>query len=358
MRSTRPVGCTLPLRARGADPGAAPVCARRERARERLLLSTRRAEEAGGARRSCHPRSSAWLPPRSPDGALDAERDRHARLRLLPVPARRARRRGEPDRALTLDERDSALLELDQALGRCSAAASCAPVAGAPTRSDARAGRPRRSRRSTVSSRMPRRSRRSARGSSDVLLSPTALETYAECPYRYFLARLLGSSQLDEPETIIAARRTHSRQSDPRGARGVPRGADRRRRFGPEAPRSARASACADRQRSARQGGRRGPHRDAVHLETRADRRSSTISALARTGDRRAQAPSRAGVRGRFGAPGPAGRGPLSTEEPFELAVGGTRSGSAAASTASNGTPAKHFRSSTTRPGAMGRRAV
>ena len=41
-----------------------------------------------------------------------------------------------------------------------------------------------------------------ARMGADRPLSPTALESYAECPYRFFLEKVLGLRELDEPETV------------------------------------------------------------------------------------------------------------------------------------------------------------
>ena len=54
-------------------------------------------------------------------------------------------------------------------------------------------------------------------------LSPTVLEAYATCPYRFFLARLLRARPLDGARDHHPARPAPARQRDPRCPGGVPR---------------------------------------------------------------------------------------------------------------------------------------
>ena len=174
------------------------------------------------------------------------------------MPTRRATSvLSDPARALTAQERDIALLEHDQALGTAVLHA-LAPVAGradaTPTRT---VGHSASSPRSTGYSRTRTRSRRSSAWLDETSpLSPTVLETYAMCPYRFFLDRLLRVKPLDEPETIIeldALTRgivihEFSRRSSPSTRRRPPHGQPRRR----SSASSARSpSACSRRSRLA-----------------------------------------------------------------------------------------------------------
>jgi RecB family exonuclease len=192
-------GFDLPLRARGADPEPLQFALAVHAARERIFLSTRRAEEAGGR---------AQVPSvffRAAAGALEGRRVTVDEIRHLSsvrhVPAGRVGAGALP-RALTLPERDRTLLELDQALGR----AVLEQLEPRAVRADAL-----------------RRARWGTRGltafdgalsNPDAIealegdlaarvLHATWLETYAECPYRYLLGNVLRVKPLEEPEALV-----------------------------------------------------------------------------------------------------------------------------------------------------------
>jgi ATP-dependent helicase/nuclease subunit B len=195
-------GLTLPLRARGPDQEPLQFAVATSAARERLFLSTRRAAEAG---------ARAQLPSsffREAASALAGRRLDVSELHTLGAGFYRAIRAGrigasDPDRALTEQERDTSLLECDQALGT-AVLHVLAPVS-------MRADEHRRARWAT-------RALTPFDGILDAPeaiaelhdwfertapLSASTIETYAQCPYRFFLQRLLRIKPLEEPETII-----------------------------------------------------------------------------------------------------------------------------------------------------------
>ena len=191
-------GWDLPLRAEGPDREPLQFGLAVHAARERLLLSTRRAEEAGGR---------AQLPSvffRLAAGALAGRRVELEEVTDLPWVRRlRAGRVGAArlDGALTLAERDRTLLELDPTTGR----AVLERIEPRAARADAL-----------------RRARwaewhltafdgviagEAGRAAIDEWLrtgfvSATGLQRYAECPFRFFLERVLRVGPLDEPERL------------------------------------------------------------------------------------------------------------------------------------------------------------
>jgi RecB family exonuclease len=195
-------GLALPLRARGPDREPLQFALAVGAARERLLLSTRRAAEAGGR---------AQLPSsffRLAASALAGRRLTSSEIELLdPRHFRRLRAgrlgAGDPARALTLGERDVTLLEETPALG----AALLHRIAPATTRSD--------------SLRRARWGDRALTEFDGVLagaevidaidawldesapLGPRILETYAGCPYRFFLDRLLRVRPIVDPAEVV-----------------------------------------------------------------------------------------------------------------------------------------------------------
>ncbi|MEO9174064.1 MAG: PD-(D/E)XK nuclease family protein, partial [Gaiellales bacterium] len=195
-------GLSLPLRSRGPDQEPLQFVVATSAARERLFLSTRRAAEAG---------ARAQLPSsffREAASALAGRRLDVSELselgagfyRFLPAGRIGA---NTPDRALTEQERDTSLLEHDQALG----SAVLHVLAPQSIRADAH----RRARWATTAL-----TRFDGVIENPIAiaaidnwfqsiapLSPSTLETYATCPYRFFLERLLRVKPLDEPETII-----------------------------------------------------------------------------------------------------------------------------------------------------------
>ena len=195
-------GLTIPLRARGPDQE--PLQFALATARLGSASSSRPAAPPRPERgRSCRRPSSGRLrPPWPDDGSTPARssRSRPGFYRFL-----RAGKLGaeDPARALTAQERDIALLELDQALGT-ALLHELAPVAG-------RADRHRRARWATreltpfdgVFENPDAVAAVGAWLDETSPLSPTVLETYATCPYRFFLDRLLRVKPLDEPEAII-----------------------------------------------------------------------------------------------------------------------------------------------------------
>jgi RecB family exonuclease len=193
---------TLPLRARGPDPEPMQFGLAVGAARERLLLSTRRASEPGGR---------AQLPSSFFRSAASALAGRRLRAEEIPgldrilyrhLPAGRLGA-DNPNRALTLAERDITVLEHDQPLG----AAILHDTAPETLRADALAR-----------ARWGDRALTSFDGvlsdgeaidaidawlAESYPLSPTVLEAYAACPYRFFLARLLRVRPIEDPEEIV-----------------------------------------------------------------------------------------------------------------------------------------------------------
>ena len=192
-------GLTLPLRAWGADPEPLQFALGVHAARERLLLSTRRAEEAGGR---------VQLPSsffRAAAAVLEGRRVMVAEVDNLPsvrhLPAGRVGA-GELERALTVDERDRTLLELDEDLGQ-SVLEWLEPRA-------ARADDLRRARWATRALTAydgtftdPAASASLEERLASQVFHPTGLESYAECPFRYFLRTVLRVRPLEEPEAVM-----------------------------------------------------------------------------------------------------------------------------------------------------------
>ena len=195
-------GLALSLRARGADQEPLQFAVATSAARERLFLSTRRAEEAG---------ARAQLPSsffREAASALAGRRLDASELPSLGPGFYRFLRAGrigadDPDRALTEQERDTSLLELDQPLGT----AVLHELAPESMRADAhRRARWGSSALTAFDGVLTHPDAIAAVGEwfeSTAPLSPSTIETYATCPYRFFLERLLRVKPLDEPETII-----------------------------------------------------------------------------------------------------------------------------------------------------------
>jgi ATP-dependent helicase/nuclease subunit B len=195
-------GFTLPLRSRGPDQEPLQFAVAVSAARERLLLSTRRAAEAG---------ARAQLPSsffREAASALAGRRLDASKIGTLGAGFYRFLRAGrigsdDPKRALTEQERDTSLLESNQALGTALLHA----LAPASMRADAH----RRARWATtaltpfdgVLEHSEAIAELGAWFERTAPLSPSTIETYANCPYRFFLQRLLKVKPLEEPETII-----------------------------------------------------------------------------------------------------------------------------------------------------------
>jgi RecB family exonuclease len=191
-------GWDLPLRAEGPDREPLQFGLAVHAARERLLLSTRRAEEAGGR---------AQLPSvffRLAAGALAGRRVRLEEVAGLPWVRRlRAGRVGAArvEGALTLAERDRTLLELDPTTGR-TVLERIEPRA-------ARADALRRARWAdrTLTAYDGVLAGEAGRAAIDEwlrtgALSATGLERYAVCPFRFFLDRVLRVRPLEEPERL------------------------------------------------------------------------------------------------------------------------------------------------------------
>lgn len=194
-------GLALPLRARGADQEPLQFAVATSAARERLFLSTRRAVEAGARAQlpsSFFREAASTLAGRRLDaselGTLDPGFYRFLRAGRIGADA--------TDRALTEQERDTSLLELDQPLGTA--------VLHALAPESMRAQAHRRARRQSVLTAfdgvLTDPAAIVALGDwfeETAPLSPSTVETYATCPYRFFLERLLRVKPLEEPETII-----------------------------------------------------------------------------------------------------------------------------------------------------------
>jgi RecB family exonuclease len=199
VRLNKAAGFDVPLRARGADPEPLQFALAVSAARERVLLSTRRAEEPGGRMQL----PSSFF--RAAAGALEGRRVRVEEVRSLGrvryLPAGRVGA-GSPERALTLGERDRTVLELDPTLGR-ALLERLEPRA-------ARADAVRRARWATraltpydgVFADDPARAAIAER-IAERAFAATYLETYANCPYKYLLSEVLRLGPLEEPERII-----------------------------------------------------------------------------------------------------------------------------------------------------------
>lgn len=193
---------TLPLRARGPDIEPLQFALVVSAAREKLLLATRRAAEAGGR---------AQLPSsffRLAASALAGERLTAERISELDPGFYRRLRAGRlgadrADRSLTLTERDVTVLEENQALGT----AILHRLAPATRRSDelrrARWGIRTLTPFDGIVAGDEAVAAIAAWLADSAPLSPTILEAYATCPYRFFLDRLLRVRPLEDPAAIV-----------------------------------------------------------------------------------------------------------------------------------------------------------
>jgi ATP-dependent helicase/nuclease subunit B len=195
-------GFSLPLRARGADQEPLQFAVAVGAARERLLLSTRRAAEAG---------ARAQLPSsffREAASALAGRRLEASEIAGLGSDFYRSIRAGRigadtPDRALGEQERDTTLLEHDQALGTAVLHVLAPESMRADAHRRARWGSASLTSFDGIVADPAAVAALGAWFETAAPLSPSTLETYAICPYRFFLDRLLRIKPLDEPETII-----------------------------------------------------------------------------------------------------------------------------------------------------------
>lgn len=190
---------TLPLRAQGADPEPLQFALGVHAARERLLLATRRAEEAGGR---------VQLPSSFFRAAASVLEGRRVTVEEVPglasvrsLPAGRVGA-GSPDQALTVGERDRTLLELDADLGRAVL-----------ERLEPRAARADVLRRARWATRTltpfdgvfadPAAAEALAELVAEHVFTATRLEAYASCPFSYLLANVLRVRPLEEPEAVL-----------------------------------------------------------------------------------------------------------------------------------------------------------
>jgi ATP-dependent helicase/nuclease subunit B len=191
---------TLPLRARGHDTEPLQFALAVHAAREQLLLSTRRAESAGGRPQL----PSVFF--RLAASALEGRRvrideiDSVACVRRVPAGRLGA---AAVERSLTLAERDRTLLEAQPQLGRALL-----------ERLEPRAARADELRRARWVERVltPFDGAFDSDEARESLgraltegrpLSATGLEAYALCPHKYFLANVLRAWPLDEPERLL-----------------------------------------------------------------------------------------------------------------------------------------------------------
>ncbi len=196
----RSASLVLPLRARGADAEALQCALAVGAAEDRLQLSFARAESAGG--RSQLP--SRFF--RDAARALIGEQVRADRVDELPAWLyRRISARwlveGDLSGALSLQEYERALVQDQPRVALALIERSSPTVARAVAAHRARW----RSRQLTPfdgvlgEATLPALL---AKMGPDRPLSPTALESYATCPYRFFLDKVLGLKELDEPEAV------------------------------------------------------------------------------------------------------------------------------------------------------------
>ena len=190
----------IPLRATGPDAEPLQFTLAIAAARERLILSYARGE-AGGSR--------SHLPSyffRAAAGTLTGEAVRIADIdRLDPalferVPANRFGA-ARPEEALTTSEFDRTLMGLDPALGQASLLQRSASFARARQAWKARWQSPALTAWDGV---LDPSLRDAISGSARLtrVLSPTPLETYAACPYRFFLQEILRLAEIEEPEAV------------------------------------------------------------------------------------------------------------------------------------------------------------
>jgi ATP-dependent helicase/nuclease subunit B len=190
----------IPPRATGPDVEPLQFTLTIAAARERLILSYARGE-AGGSR--------SHLPSyffRAAAGTLTGAAVRIADIdRLDPelferVPANRFGA-ALPEEALTASEFDRTLMGLDPALGQACLRQRSASFARARSAWDARWQSPALTAWDGV---LDPSLRDAISGSARLtkVLSPTRLETYAACPYRFFLQAILGLAEVEEPEAV------------------------------------------------------------------------------------------------------------------------------------------------------------
>ena len=200
VRLNDAAGWTLPLRARGADPEPLQFALAVHAARERLLLSTRRADEPGGRLRLPSSFFRAAVSAMVGHRVKIDEVERQACVRRL-----RAGRVGaeSPVDALTIAERDRTLLERVPDLGRAVL-----------TRLEPRTARAEELRRARWRERAltafdgtfddpAAQAHLEAALDAGRIVSPTRLETYARCPFQYFLGTVLRLRPLEEPEDLL-----------------------------------------------------------------------------------------------------------------------------------------------------------
>ena len=193
-------GLALALRARGADAEALQFALAVGAAEERLQLSFARAESAGG--RSQLP--SRFF--RDAARALVGEQVRADRVDELPAWCYRrisATRLidGDLGGALSLQEYERALVQEQPQVGVALIERSSPTLTRALAAQRARWHSPALTAFDGVlgPAALPALL---ARVGPDRPLSPTALESYATCPYRFFLEKVLGLKELDEPEAV------------------------------------------------------------------------------------------------------------------------------------------------------------
>lgn len=193
-------GIVLPLRARGADNEALQFALALSAAREHLLLSFARAESAG--KRSQLP--SRFF--RDAAQALCGEPVTAARVDELPTWFYRRlagnRLAGtETGRALSPDEYDRGLLEAHRPLAIALLSRSNPTFVRALAQHQARWHSPKLTSFDGVLG-PDTLDALSERVGADRPLSPTGLESYASCPYRFFLEKVIGLKELEEPEAV------------------------------------------------------------------------------------------------------------------------------------------------------------
>jgi len=193
-------GWELPLRAGGPDREPLAFALAVAAAEERLLISYARSDGDDGRpqypsvffREAASSLTGAPVTVEAVAG-LDPQLYEH-------LPAGRLGA-GDPEEALTPVEYDRTLLEGDAALGGAVLRARVPSVARALDARDARFENPRFTAFDGVLGPGAREAL-GARAGLDGSLSPTSLETYATCPYQFFLSRVVGLEEQEEPEDI------------------------------------------------------------------------------------------------------------------------------------------------------------
>lgn len=193
-------GWSLALRARGADTEPLQFALAVHAARDRLLLSTRRADEPGGRLRLPSSFFRAAVSAMAGRRVRIDEVERHPCVRRL-----RAGRVGaeDPEDALTTTERDRSLLELSPGVGRAVL-----------ERLEPRVTRAAALRRARWQQRAltpfdgtlddpAAHGHLEAALATGRIISATRLQTYAECPFSYLLGTVLRLRPLEEPEDLL-----------------------------------------------------------------------------------------------------------------------------------------------------------